>query len=73
MTPEMVPVRSANDVFVPQFRIVTFEFADDIVRFERTNLLFNLDVGFGIQRHRPELFCYRRFLQRIKILAAIRE
>ena len=71
MAPEMVPVRGVNDVFVPQFRIVPFEFADDVMRFKGANLLFDLDVGFGIQRHRPELFCDRRFFQRVKILPEI--
>ena len=34
MTSEMIPVRRVNDVFVAQFLIAAFEFADDIVRFE---------------------------------------
>src|SRR5207245_7272605 len=59
MTPEMVPVRGVNDVFVPQFWIVPFEFANDVVRFERANLLFDLNIYRGIQRDRPELFCNR--------------
>ena len=73
MTPEVVPVRGINNVFIPQFRIVPFEFADDIVRFERANLLFDLDVGFGSQRHRSKFFCDCRFLQRIEILTTIGE
>jgi len=44
----MVPVRCVNNIFVPQFRVVAFEFADDIVRFEGANLLFDFDVRFGI-------------------------
>ena len=55
----MVPVRGVNDVFVPQFWIVPFEFANDVVRFERANLLFDLNIYRGIQRDRPELFCNR--------------
>ena len=69
----MVPVRSVDDVFVPQFRIVAFEFADDIVRFERANLLLYLDGRCGFQRDRPESLCDRRLLQRIEILSAIGE
>src|SRR5205823_14372867 len=67
---EMVPVRCVDDVFILQFRIAPVEFADDVVRFKCAKLLFDVDVVFGIQCHRPELFCDRRLLQRVKILAA---
>ena len=68
MTPEVVPVRRVNYIFVAQFRIASLEFTDHIVRLERAKLLFDVDLRFGFQRHGPELFRDCRFLQRIKIL-----
>ena len=67
ITPEMVPVRCVDDVFILQFRIAPVEFADDVVRFKCAKLLFDVDVVFGIQCHRPELFCDRRLLQRVHV------
>src|SRR6266480_8151896 len=71
MTPEMIPVGGVNNAFVLQFRIASFEFAYDVVRFELSNLLLDLDTSFGIQRHRPKIFRDGSFLERLEILPAI--
>ena len=52
MTPEMVPVRGVNDIFVAQFRIASLEFADHVVRFERAKLLLDVDIGFWLSASR---------------------
>jgi hypothetical protein len=41
------------------------------VRFEGANLLFDRNVGFGIQGYRSKIFGDRRFLEGIEILAGI--
>src|SRR5881396_1730391 len=66
MTPEMIPVGGVNNVFVLQFRIASFEFAYDVVRFELANLLLDLDISFGVQRDRPKIFRDSSFLSASK-------
>ena len=58
----MIPVGGVNNVFVLQFRIGSFEFAYDVVRFELANLLLDLDTSLGVQRHRPKIFRDGSFL-----------
>ena len=67
----MVPVGGVDNVFVLQFRIASFEFAYDVVRFELANLLLDLDTSFGVQRDRPKIFGDGSFLEGLEILPAI--
>ena len=67
---EVVPVRRVNDIFVAQLWIASLEFADDVVRFKGAKLLLDVDISLCIEHLRPELFCNRRLLQRVKILTA---
>jgi len=64
-------VRGVNDEFVFQSGIGTFEFADHVVRFERAQRLFDVNVRFRVQRHRPEILSDCGPFQRVEILAAI--
>ena len=71
MFAEMIPVRAEDDIFILQFRIASLEPANDVVRFERADLLFEVKAGLRVQRHGAKILANRRFLQRIKILPAI--
>ena len=73
MSSEMIPVRCVNDIFIAQFWIAAVKFANDVVRFERANLLFDLNVRFGRQRCGPKILHNSRFLERIEILPTIGE
>ena len=45
MFAEMIPMRGVDDPFVFQLRIAAVDLADDVVRFERTHGLFQIEVG----------------------------